>query len=160
MQTNVSMEKKSCKGSLVGPSSPSNLKIIFVLLTKVIVAHMWLIIIYFRYFSLKGLLALCRRLSRSLVWLQVGLHKLFKQFIGKNRSGSRSGNQSENQSKAQGKVIRQSKRGTIWIRTSNWVWVLGKLIFYKVNRREVLTRETTRTETPKSHLGRQLNWIG
>ena len=86
--TNIFTKKSSYKESLVGPISPNGLKIIFTLLTKVIVVYVLITIIHLQYFSLIGLLALWRRLFMSLVWLQVGLHELFEQFIDNNRSKS------------------------------------------------------------------------
>ena len=72
---------------------------VFALLTKVIAVLMRLTIIHLRYLSRERFLALRLRLSRSLVWLQVGLHKFFEQFIGRGQSASRSESQSGNQSK-------------------------------------------------------------
>ena len=87
---------------------------IFALLTEVIAVHMGLIIINLWNLSLKVSFAL--QLSRSLVRLQVGLHKFFEQFLGSDRSGSRSGNrsgiQSGNQFGARGKVMKRSEGGT------------------------------------------------
>ena len=65
--TNVSAEEKSCKGSLIGPGGPSGLKIVFVLLTEVILVYMRLTIIHLWYLSLERSLALRWRMSRSLV---------------------------------------------------------------------------------------------
>ena len=138
---------------------------ILALLTEVIAVHMWLTIIYLYYFSFKGLFALRRRLSRFLVCLQVGFYKFFEQFIGSNRSGSRSrsrsgnqsGNHSGNQIGARDRVMRQSGRGTTWMGISNGARVFGKLIFYWVNRRGVLTRGITRARSSGSYLGR---WLG
>ena len=45
------------------------------------------------------------------------------------------------------------------MRTSSWVQVLGKLIFHRVNKKEVLTKEMMRTGTFRSYLDRQLDWI-
>ena len=112
VHTNVLAEEKSCKGSPVGPSGPSGLKMVFALLTEVITVYIQVIIIHLRYFSLERSLALCWRLSRSLVWLQVGLYEFFEQFIGRGRSGSRSGNQSGNLVGARGRVARRSGGGT------------------------------------------------
>ena len=78
----ILMEKESCKKCSIGLGSPGNLKIIFALLTEVVEIYVQFIIIHFQYLSLKMLLALCQRLSKSLVLLQVGFHKLFEQFIG------------------------------------------------------------------------------
>ena len=142
VHTNIFAEEKSCKESPVGPSGPSSFKIIFTLLTEVIAVHVQFTIIYLWYLSLKGSLALCWRLFRSLVWLQVGFYELFEQFIGKGQS--QSGNQSENQSGARGRVTRQSGRGITWMKTSNSARVPGKLIFYKVKKKKVPTKETTR----------------
>ena len=132
VRTNIFTKKRSYKKSLVGPNNPSSLKIIFVLLAKVVVVYIQITIIHIQHFSPKKWLALCQRLSKSLVWLQVGLHELFGQFIDSIRSKSQSGTQSKTRST----VTRQSKaqkgRDTI--------------------RREVLTREITRTGTFKSHL--------
>ena len=123
VHTNIPMKKRSCKRSLVGPDGFGVLEIIFALLTEVITVHMQLIILYLWYLSLKGLFALCWRLSRYLVCLQVGLHKFFEQFIGSNQSRTwsknQSGNQSRNQIGAWGRVTRWSGRGTIWTKTSN-----------------------------------------
>ena len=114
MHTNVPTEKGSYKGSPIELGSPDGLKIIFAQLTEVIAVHMGLTIIYFCYFSLKDLFAL--RLFKSLVRLQVGLHKLFEQFIESDRSESRSGNRSRNlsgnQIGAQDRVTKRSGRGT------------------------------------------------
>ena len=99
LYTNTLTKEKNYKGSLIGPNGPSSLKIIFALLTKVVAVHVELSIVHIRHLSLKRLLMLCWRLSRFLVWLQVGLHKLSKQFIGRRQSGGRSGNWSGNQSK-------------------------------------------------------------
>ena len=168
--TNILAKERSCKRSPVVPSGPSSLKMIFALLTKVIAVYVWLTIVHLWYFSLKGLLALRWRLSRSLVWLQVGLHELSEQFIGRgrSRSGNRSGNRSEIQSQiqsgiqfgAQGRVMRQSGGGTTWMKISDWSWFPGKLIFHRVKRREVPARGTTRAGSSGSHLGRWLDWIG
>ena len=96
LHANASTKKKSCKKSPVGPGGPSGLKIIFALLTKVVVVYVWLSKVYIQHLSLKRLLTLCWRLSRSLVWLQISLHKLSKQFIGKKPSKSRRRNRSGN----------------------------------------------------------------
>ena len=40
------------------------------------------------------------------------------------------------------------------MRTSDWSWFFGKLIFHRVKRREVPARETTRAGFSGSHLGR------
>ena len=163
---NTPTQKKSCKESLVGPIGPSSLKIIFAQLIKVIAVYVWLTIVHLWYLSLKKLLALRWKLSRSLVWLQVGPHELFKQFIGgrwsrsRNWSRNRSGNQSENQFGAWGRVTRRSGGDTTWMRTSNWARVPSKLIFHKIKRREVPTGGTTRARSFGSHLGRWLEWIG
>ena len=76
--TNIPIEKKSCKRNLVDFGGPNGLKMIFILLTKVVAVHMQLIIIYFWYFSHKGLLVLCQKLFWSLIQLQVSLHELFE----------------------------------------------------------------------------------
>ena len=93
LHTHVSAEKKSCKESPVGFSNPRSLKMVFALLTKLITVHMQLTIVHFWDLSLNGLFTLRRRLTRSLVRLQIGSHKLFEQFIGGRRS--RSGNKTE-----------------------------------------------------------------
>ena len=137
---------------------------IFALLTEVIAVHVRLTIVHLWYLSLKGLFALLRRLSRSLVRLQVGLHEFFEQFLGSDRSGSRSGNrsgiQSGNQFGARGRVTRRSGGGTTWMRTSNWARLPGKLIFHRIKRRGVPARGTTRAGTSRSHLESWLDWIG
>ena len=159
--TNVPMEKKSCKKSLVGSGGPSSLKLIFSLLKKVIAVYMQLTIIHLWYLSFKRLLALCRKLSRSLNCFQVSFHELSEQFIRKGQSESRSGNQSKNQSKNQSgartRITRRSKRGTIQIETVGEARVFGKLIFYMINRGEVLIRGTTRAGTSGRHLGKWPN---
>ena len=78
---NVLPKKKSCKGSPVGPSGPSSLKIVFALLAEVVAVHMQLTIVYLRHLSLKELLALRGRLFGSLVQLQIDLHELFENSL-------------------------------------------------------------------------------
>ena len=56
--TNILAEEKSCKGSPVDPSGPSGLKMVFALLTEVIVVYMQLTIIHLQYLSIERLLAL------------------------------------------------------------------------------------------------------
>ena len=87
---NISKKKKSCKWGLIGPNSPRSLKIIFTLLAEVIAVHVQFTKIYIWHLSFKMLFVLLWRLARSLVGLQVSLHELFEQFIGRGRSGSRS----------------------------------------------------------------------
>ena len=161
--TNGPAEEKSCKKSLVDPIVPSGLKMVFALLTEVIAVHMWLIIIHLWYLSLESPLALRWSLFRSLGRFLVGLHEFFEQFIGRGRSGNRSGNQSGNLVWTWGGVTRQSERGTPWMRTSNWARVSGKLIFHRVSRRWVPTRETTegttRVGASERHLENSLDWI-
>ena len=67
--TNIFIEKSCCKKSLIGLNGLSSIKIIFALLTKVVIIYIQLIIIHLRHFSLKRLLALRRKLSKSLVQL-------------------------------------------------------------------------------------------
>ena len=86
----IPTKKRSCKGGLVGPGSPKGLKMIFTLLAKVLAVHVQFTIIYIWHLSLKKLFALLWRLARSLVGLQISLHKSFEQFIGRGRSGCRS----------------------------------------------------------------------
>ena len=57
--TNTFIKKKSYKKSPVGPGGLSNLKITFVLLTKVIAVHMQFTIVYIWYLSFKKSLVLC-----------------------------------------------------------------------------------------------------
>ena len=140
LYTNVHTEKRSCKGNRVSPGGPNGFKIIFALLIEVIAVYIQLIIIYLRYFSLKGSLALRQWLSRSLVCLQVGLHKLLELIIGSRQSKSWSGNRSRSWSGVTRRSRAWRKRGT--------------------TRREVPARGTTRTGSSKSHLGRWLDWIG
>ena len=45
MHTNVSAEEKSCKRRPIGPSGPSSLTMIFVLLTEVIAIYLRLTIV-------------------------------------------------------------------------------------------------------------------
>ena len=61
---------------------------IFALLAEVVAVHVRFIIVYIWHVSFKGSFALLSRLARSLVGLQVSLHELFEQFIGRRRSGS------------------------------------------------------------------------
>ena len=164
VHTNVPVEESSYKGSPVGPRGPSSLKMVFALLTEVIAVHMRLIIIYLRYLSLERSLTLCWKLSRPLVQLQVGLYEFFEQFIGRGRSRSQSGNQSGNLDGVRGRVARRSGGGTPLMRTSIWTRVPDKLIFYRISRRGVPTRGTTRGTTragaSRSHLENWLDWIG
>ena len=155
-------KKQSYKRSPVGPGGPGSLKMIFAWLIEVIAVHMQLIIIHFLYLRLKGLFTLRRGLCKSLVQLQVSPHELFEQFIRRrqSRSGNRSRNQSGNQFGDRGRVTRQSGGGICWMKTFNWARISGKLIFYKVKRKEVPTGRTTRAEFFWSHLGRWLDWIG
>ena len=65
----VSIKKASYKGDLIGLGGPKSLKIIFTLLTEVIVVHVRFTIIYICYLSFEGLFALLCKLVRSLIGL-------------------------------------------------------------------------------------------
>ena len=160
--TNIRTKKTSCKRGLIGPSGLKSLKIILALLIEVVTIYVWLTKIYIWYLSFKKLFMLHWRLARSLVRLQVSFYELFEQFIrnrqSKSKSGNQSGNQNKNKSGAQSKIIELSKRGT-WMKTFSRAWVSSKLIFYIVNRKEVLIRETIRTRISGSHFDKWLDWI-
>ena len=115
--TDIFTKEKSCKESLVGSGSPKNLKMIFILLAEVVAVHVQFTIIYIRYLSFKGSFALFWRLTRSLVGLQVSLHKSFEQFIGRRRSGNQSPRDS-----------RGMKRSIAAFGGGSW-WIAYKLIF-------------------------------
>ena len=153
--TNIPWKEKSCKESLIGTDGPDGLEIIFALLTEVVAIHVRFFIVHIWYFSLEGSLALRWRPTRSWVQLQVGPHELFEQFIrrGRSQSGNWSENQRGNQFETRGRVTKRSGRGTTWMRASNGARVPGKLIFHKVNKKEVSTGGTPRAEISKSHFG-------
>ena len=77
VHTNVFIMKKSCKGCLVGSADPSDLKIIFVLLTKIITVYVQFTIIYIWHFSFNKLLIFCLGVAKSVVRLLIIFYELF-----------------------------------------------------------------------------------
>ena len=85
-----SPQKQGGKWDTVRPCGSGGLKMVLTLLTETIVVYVWVPVVEVGKTSFEGLsLRLCLYRSESF-GLQVGHHKLFKQFIGNSRSGNRS----------------------------------------------------------------------
>ena len=76
--TNAPTKKKNCKQSLFNPNYPSNLKMVFILLTKLVAVFVQFSIIHIRHLSFKQLFILCWKPAKFLVRLQVSLHELLE----------------------------------------------------------------------------------